>query len=144
MNILKEKKVAQVFLKLSTPKDVWLLKCIKGLASENPSAVNLSTSPKNYWNLQKSTFVLLLIILSQIEFKRVFFSQIWDSKTACLWVKACLFLVLLIALQILFLGFSNYRYVLIQSSKFHMTTYCVKTIWNEKTVFTCNLSDLWR
>ena len=36
-----------------------LLKCIKGLVSENPLAVNVLTSPKNCWNLQKSTFNLL-------------------------------------------------------------------------------------
>ena len=36
-----------------------LLKCIKGLVSENPLTVNVLTSPKNCWNLQKSTFNLL-------------------------------------------------------------------------------------
>ena len=36
-----------------------LLKCLKGLVSENPLAVNVLMSSKNYWNLQKSTFILL-------------------------------------------------------------------------------------
>ena len=47
---LEKKKMsltAQVFLKLLTPKDV-LLKCIIGLVSENPLAVNVLTSPKKY------------------------------------------------------------------------------------------------
>ena len=35
------------------------LKCITGLVSENPLAVNVLTSPKNSWNLQKSTLILL-------------------------------------------------------------------------------------
>ena len=32
-------------------------KSITGLFSENPLAVNLLTSPKNSWNLEKSTFI---------------------------------------------------------------------------------------
>ena len=36
------------------------LKCIKGLASENPSVVKVLTSSNNYWNLQRSTFILVL------------------------------------------------------------------------------------
>ena len=35
------------------------LKCVKGLVSENPLAVNVLTSLKNCWHLQKSTFILL-------------------------------------------------------------------------------------
>ena len=46
--------LAQVFLKLWLLKTC-LLKCIKGLVSENPLAVNVLTSPKNCWKLQKST-----------------------------------------------------------------------------------------
>ena len=38
---------------------MWLLKCIKDPVSENPLAVNVLTSPRNYWNLQKSIFILL-------------------------------------------------------------------------------------
>ena len=38
--------LAEVFLKLMTPKDI--LKGIKALVSENPSAVNVLMSPKNY------------------------------------------------------------------------------------------------
>ena len=33
-------------------------KCIRGLVSENPLAVNVLRSPKNPWHLQKSTFIL--------------------------------------------------------------------------------------
>ena len=36
-----------------------LFKCITGLVSENPLAVNVLTSPKNSWNLHKSAFILL-------------------------------------------------------------------------------------
>ena len=38
-----------------------LFKCITGLVSENPLAVNVLSSPKNLWNPQKSTFILLLL-----------------------------------------------------------------------------------
>ena len=38
-----------------------LFKCITGLVSENPLAVNVLTSFKNSWNLQESTFVLSFI-----------------------------------------------------------------------------------
>ena len=34
-----------------------LFKWIRGPGSENPFAVNAWTSPKNSWNLQKSTFI---------------------------------------------------------------------------------------
>ena len=34
-------------------------KCIRGLVSENALTVNVVTSPKNSWDLQKSTFILL-------------------------------------------------------------------------------------
>ena len=36
-----------------------LFKCKTGSVSENPFAVNVLTSSKNCWNLQKSTFILL-------------------------------------------------------------------------------------
>ena len=36
-----------------------LFKCITGLLSGNPLAVNVLTSPKNSWNLQKSTFIVI-------------------------------------------------------------------------------------
>ena len=38
-----------------------LFKCVTGLVSENPFAVNVLTSPKNSWDLRESTFVLSLI-----------------------------------------------------------------------------------
>ena len=38
-----------------------LFKCITGLFSENPLALNVLTSFKNHWNLQESTFVLSFI-----------------------------------------------------------------------------------
>ena len=37
----------------------WLLKCVKNPISEKVSAVNALMIAKNYWNLQKSTFILL-------------------------------------------------------------------------------------
>ena len=45
-------------LKLFTPK-MCLFKCITGLVSEKLLAVNVLTSRKNSWNLQKSTFIVL-------------------------------------------------------------------------------------
>ena len=38
---------------------MFLFKCIRGVVSENPLAVNPLTSPKNSWNLQKRTFILI-------------------------------------------------------------------------------------
>ena len=60
-----------------------LFKCITGLVSENHLTVNVLTSPKNSWNLQKSTFILLFIILSQIELEKVIFNHMLDFRTAC-------------------------------------------------------------
>ena len=48
-------------------------KCITGLLSENPLAVKLLTSPKNSWNLQKSTFILLFF----------HFETNWARKSFC-------------------------------------------------------------
>ena len=62
------------------------LKCVKGPVSENPLAVNVLTSPKNCWNLQKSTFILLFHYFEQLELENVIFSQIWDFRTACYYV----------------------------------------------------------
>ena len=49
-----------------------LLKCINGLVSENPTVVNVLTSPQNSWNLQKSTVILLFNHFSQTESKKSF------------------------------------------------------------------------
>ena len=38
-----------------------LFKCIRGLLSVNPLAVNVLTTPKNSWKLQKSAFILLFL-----------------------------------------------------------------------------------
>ena len=40
-------------------RNMCLFKCITGLNSANPLTVNVLTSPKNFWNLQKSTLILL-------------------------------------------------------------------------------------
>ena len=42
-------------------KSMCLFKCITGLVSENPLAVNVLTSLKNSWNLHEKTFVLSFI-----------------------------------------------------------------------------------
>ena len=42
-------------------RNMCLIKCITGFLSENTLAVNVLTSPKNSWNLQKSTFILLFL-----------------------------------------------------------------------------------
>ena len=52
----------------------------KGFFSENPLAVNMLTSPKNSWNLQKTLLSFFFIILSQIELEKVLFSQIRDFR----------------------------------------------------------------
>ena len=54
------------------------------LFSENPLAVKVLTRPKNYRNLQKSTFILLFhFFLRQIQLEKVVFNQIGDLGTAC-------------------------------------------------------------
>ena len=40
-------------------RNMCLFNCITGLVFENPLAVNVLTSPKNSWNLQKNTFIQL-------------------------------------------------------------------------------------
>ena len=40
-------------------REMCLFKCIAGLISEKPIAVNVLTSPKNSCNMQKRTFILL-------------------------------------------------------------------------------------
>ena len=59
-----------------------LFKCIAGLFSEKPIAVNVLTSLKNSCNMQKRTFILLFRPFSQIELEKVIFNQIWDFTTA--------------------------------------------------------------
>ena len=54
----------------------WLLKCIKGPASENSSPVNVLTSPKNCWNLHKKLFYPTFSSLSHIELKFLVRSEI--------------------------------------------------------------------
>ena len=43
----------------------------KSSVSENPLTVNVLRSPKNCCNLQKNTFILIFIILTQIELEKV-------------------------------------------------------------------------
>ena len=51
-----------------------LFKCIAGLVSEKPIAVNVLTSPQNSCNMQKRTFIrLFFVLLSQIELEKVIF-----------------------------------------------------------------------
>ena len=72
MNILNQKKWPTKFKYF---RSYWLrktcsLKCIKAPVSQNPLAVNVLTSPKTFWNLQKRTFINLFIIVSS---KKLFF-----------------------------------------------------------------------
>ena len=55
-----------------------LFNYITGFVSENPLAVNASTSPKNSWNLQKSTFNLLFHHSEPNWFRKSYFS--WDLR----------------------------------------------------------------
>ena len=41
-------------------REMCLFKCITGLVSEKPIAVNVLTSPKNSCNMQKTTFILVI------------------------------------------------------------------------------------
>ena len=50
-----------------------LFKCIRGLVSENPLAVNVLGSPKTSWNLQKSTFIQLFDHSKQKWVRRSYF-----------------------------------------------------------------------
>ena len=60
-----------------------LFKCITGLVSENRLTMNVLTSPKNSWNMQKKTFTLFFIMLSQNELEKVIFNHMLDFRTAC-------------------------------------------------------------
>ena len=56
-----------------------LFKCITGLVSEKPIAVNVLTSPRNSCNMQKRTFILLRPF--QIELEKVIFNpEIFASE----------------------------------------------------------------
>ena len=59
-----------------------LFKCIIGLVSEKPIAVNVLTSPKNSCNMQKKLLSYFFVLLSQIELEKVIFNKIWDFRTA--------------------------------------------------------------
>ena len=54
----KRTLIGQAFLKLLSPK-MCLFKCIEKLLTENHLAVQVLTSLKNTWNLQKSIFALV-------------------------------------------------------------------------------------
>ena len=45
--------------------------------------MNVLTGPKNCWNQQKNTFVLLFPHSEPIELEKIIFSQIWDFKIYC-------------------------------------------------------------
>ena len=100
-----------------------LLKCKKGLVSENPLALNVLRSPKNCWNLLKSTFILsyFFIILSQLEIEKVIFRQIWDFRSPFLtrWLPITSILVVI--------G-RNYSY--------HFKSNCLKN-WKLFVIFHC-------
>ena len=59
-------------------------KCITGLLSEKPLAVNVLRTTKKSWNLTQSFFAYVFIILGQIKLEKFIFNQIWDFWTACL------------------------------------------------------------
>ena len=52
-----------------------LFKCIRGLLSENPSPVNVLTSPKNSWNPQKSTFIIPFFHSWQYWVRKIYFQS---------------------------------------------------------------------
>ena len=59
-----------------------LFKCIRGLFSEKPIAVNVLTSPKNSCNMEKRTLSYFFVFLTEIELEKIIFNQIWDFRTA--------------------------------------------------------------
>ena len=61
---------AYVFPKLQTAK-TWLEKSLKSPVSEHPLIVNILKGPKHCRNLQDSTFIILFITLSEIDFENV-------------------------------------------------------------------------
>ena len=52
-----------------------LFKCLTELLSENSLAVNVLTSPKNSWNLQKSTFILLFLHSEPYWVRKTYFQS---------------------------------------------------------------------
>ena len=51
--------IAYVFPKLETPK-VWLDKCLKSPASEDPWTSDVVNGPKHYWNLHNCIFIIFI------------------------------------------------------------------------------------
>ena len=45
----------------------WLDKCVKSPVSEDPSTSNMVNEPKHCYNLDDSTFTILLITVKEIE-----------------------------------------------------------------------------
>ena len=56
------------------PGNMCVFKCITVLLSENPLAVNVLTSPKNSWNLQKSFLILHFLHSERKWVRKSFFS----------------------------------------------------------------------
>ena len=66
-----------------------LFKCITRHLSENRLAVNVLTSPKNSWNLQKSTFILLFLHSEPYLVRKTYFEsdlRFWDCLITS-WLK---------------------------------------------------------
>ena len=75
---------------------MWLFKCITGLVSEKPIAVNVLTSSKNSCNMQKRTFILLFRPFHQnLVRKGYFWSDLrFDDCLITRWVPTTSILVL--------------------------------------------------
>ena len=54
---------------------MYFFKCITGLLSEKTLAVNVLTSPKKSWNLQKSTFILPFLHSGQNWVSKSYFQE---------------------------------------------------------------------
>ena len=60
-----------------------LLEYQKALVSEHPLRINVFMFGKHCWNLRSITFILIFIILRQIELKNIFVNQIQNVTKIC-------------------------------------------------------------
>ena len=61
LNIFKKKMTLMaMYFRIYWHRSRSLEKCLKGLVSEDPSKTDMGNRPKNYWNLNDSTFTIFI------------------------------------------------------------------------------------
>ena len=62
---------------------MWLLKRLKGRASEDHAVINVLKGSKHCWNKQGITIILFFHAFAYIELEKVCISLIWNLNTVC-------------------------------------------------------------